>query len=260
MANTAAQKPGSIGESKSSKKKKARAEAAAADTKSTSSLIPADPPREDSSHGDADELKENPHIKELLKQYRNTNKKLSGMNKIDAVVAENPGLSSDELVKQKKLNADQKAALLKKPQLQAQLAQLEEQIAQFRKFDADAQAQLLKQKEQLTTQHQEELEKAKAEAATVGPEQLRKKLLVLSQFLRCAAAKRTEDDTEADINRAFEGALLLVYGGDEHAVETAINIIEGVDQMVPDINGILVSLKCSCAPSFHSQLSESNVC
>ena len=49
-----------------------------------------------------------------------------------------------DLVKQKKLNQDQKAQILKKPQVQAQIAQLEEQAAQYKKVDSDYQAQLKK--------------------------------------------------------------------------------------------------------------------
>ena len=53
------------------------------------------------------------------------------MQKIDAILAENPNASLDELVASRKINNDQKAQALKKPGLQASLAQYDQQIVQY---------------------------------------------------------------------------------------------------------------------------------
>lgn len=197
---------------------------------------------------------ENPYITSLIKNMRAINKKLSAMHKTDAVIKENPNVSLDELVSQRKINQDQKASALKKPQLQAQLTALEEQVQQYKKFDAEYQTQLQKQKQDLTSVHSAEVEKikqeAQAEALANGEAELKKKLLVFSQFLRAAAAKRNaEEDSETDENRAFEGTLLLVYGGDQKAVDTALSLIEGTDEQVTSIEGTLLPVKCefSCS-------------
>lgn len=252
MASPAVQNPAPVGsESKSARKKKAKAEAAA----NGAAPVPAVPDAEtkDSSSLDAKEEGEghtdHPYVKELYKHIRNINKKITGMQKIDLIIADNPGVSLDDLVAQRKINADQKNAALKKPQLQAQLAQLEEQIQQYRKFDADYQSQMQKQKEDLTTQHEKELEKVKndtrLEGVTNGAAELRKKLLIFSQFLRLAAAKRmVEEEADTAESKAFEGALLLVYGGDETAVDTAISLIEGSEKPCPSIDGTLMPFTC----------------
>jgi hypothetical protein len=248
MATQAVQNPATNGgDSKSSRRKKAKE--GGTNGSALSPAVPEAAAKEDSSHGDNEGSYEHPYIKELTKQIRNTHKKLAGMQKIDAVIAENPKASLDDLVAQRKINVDQKAAALKKPQLQQQLAGLEEQISQYRKFDSEYQTLLSKQKEDLTSQHEKELEKAKdelrVEGVTAGAAQLQKKLLVFSQFLRAAAAKRTvEEETNTDESRAFEGALLLVYGGDESAVEAAMKLIEGADEQVPGIDGVLLPVKC----------------
>ena len=96
---------------------------------------------------------------------------------------------------------------------------------------------------------QQELDQVKEsmtlDGVTTSAAELRKKLLVLSQFLRCAAAKRTvEEEADTEERRAFEGALLLVYGGDQKAVETAVNLIEGSEELVPSIEGVPLSVKC----------------
>ena len=173
------------------------------------------------------------------------------MQKLDAIVSENPNTSLDDLVVQRKINADQKNAITKKPQLQSQVAALEDQILQYRKFDFDYQSQMQKQKDDLTSQHQKEMEKAredfKFEGVSAGAAELRKKLLIFSQFLRCAAAKRTvEEEADTVESRAFEGALLLVYGGDQKAVETALALIEGSDEQVMSIEGVELPFKCKC--------------
>ncbi|KAK4505079.1 hypothetical protein PRZ48_003042 [Zasmidium cellare] len=244
MAAPAVENPVPVsGESKSARKKKAKAEAANASINGNghaAPAVPVDASKDDSVAAEADS--EHPYLKELQKQIRNITKKLTAMHKLDAVLSENPGVSLDDLVAQRKINLDQKAAALKKPQLQAQLADLEERSEHYRKFDSDYQVKFSKQRDELASQHQQELEKVKeelrAEAVSASSHQLRSKLLLFSQFLRAAAAKRTiEEDADTDESKAFEGALLLVYGGDDKAVDTAINLIEGSDEHVPSIEG-----------------------
>jgi len=242
--------PAASGESKSARKKREKAAAAAAaNGASAAPALPQEPSKEDSSHGESDGTFEHPHLKELQKQIRNINKRLAGLQKVDAIREANPGVSLDDLAAQRKINNDQKAAAEKRPQLEAQLKDAEEQVKVFSGVNSDYQTQMQKQKDDLTARHQRELEKAKEElrleGASTDASELRKKLLVFSQFLRAAAAKRNiEEEAGTDENMAFEGALLLVYGGDEKAVETAANIIHGADEQVPNIEGTLLSVKC----------------
>lgn len=175
------------------------------------------------------------------------------MQKTDAIIAENPNTSLDDLVASRKLNNDQRASALKKPQLQAQLTQLEEQISQYRKVDSDYQSQLARQREDLTTQHQREIEKVKAEvkqeAEANSTKEIRKHLLLFSQFLRAAAAKRTVDeDAEQDENKVFEGILLLAYGGDQKAVDVAIKLVNGSEEHAPSIDGSTLPVSCESFP------------
>ncbi|KAK4580154.1 hypothetical protein LTR86_000357 [Recurvomyces mirabilis] len=240
------QPPAATTESKSARKKKAKADAA------QQTAVPETPVQEASDPADSNGngAYEHPHLKEMQKQIRTINKRLAGLQKTDAVISENPGVSLDDLVKQRKINPDQKAAAEKKPQLQAQVQQYEEQVKVFRGVDHDYQTQLTKQKDDLTSQHQKELEKAREEANTsatsTSASDLRKKLLIFSQFLRTAAAKRNvEDNSDPAENDAFEGALLLAYGGDEKAVDAAVAIIEGSEELVPSIEGVPSSVKYS---------------
>lgn len=243
------------GESKSARKKKEKAKAAeaATTTNGTSPAVPQDASNDTSAVPDADGSTEHAYIKELQKQIRNINKKLSGMQKTDSVITENPGVSLDDLVAQRKLNNDQRSAALKKPGLQAQRADLEERIEHYRKFDSDYQTKFSKQREDLTAAHAKEVaslrQQLQGEAASASSAELRKKLLTFSQFLRAAAAKRTvEEEADSEESKAFEGALLLVYGGDFTAVDTALSIIEGSSEPVPSIEGIPLQVDCECSP------------
>jgi hypothetical protein len=173
----------------------------------------------------------------------------NAMTKLDSILAENPGKSLDELLASRKINADQKAQASKKPALQASLAQLEEQIAQYKKIDADYQSRMSAQHSHLTSSHQAEIEKMKADLTGQLEDQLnsalRQKLLTFSQFLRAAAAKRViEEEADSDESKAFEGALLLVYGGDDKAVDAVMNLITGSDEQVPSVEGELLPVKC----------------
>ncbi len=149
-------------------------------------------------------------------------------------------MSLDELLSARKINQDQKAQAQKKPSLQASLAQLEEQIAQYKQFDEDYQKRLSAEKSALETAHIDELQRVKeaaiAETAAEGKKEAKENLLVLSKFLRAAAAKRQGGDETSPDNRAFEGALLLVYGGEVGAVVAMESLIAGSDEKVPTVD------------------------
>lgn len=170
------------------------------------------------------------------------------MSKVNEIVAANPDVSIDDLVSSRKINADQKAQLQKKPALQAQLAQFEEQLAQYKKFEQEYQNKLAQEKEILQKGHSEELEKLrdtiKAEAVLEQRKTFREKFLTLSRFLRAAAARRQLEDDDSDLSKAFEGALLLVYGGDASAVAATEKLIEGASDNVPSTEGIVLDVTC----------------
>ncbi len=173
--------------------------------------------------------------------------------KIDAVIAENSHKTLDELVAAKIINADQKAAHLKKPTLQAQLFQLEEQLAQHKKIDQEFRVRLQEQEKALADKFAKEqadavaklAQKAEADASAA----LHDSLLILSQFLRLAAARRGEDaDTTLDENMALEGVLLQVYSGDESAVATMLKLVQGSDEQTRSTAGETLQTTCKCKP------------
>ena len=173
----------------------------------------------------------------------------NAMTKVDSILAENPGVSLDDLVASRKINADQKAQALKKPQLQQQLTQLEEQLAHYKKFDQDYQQRLAAEKDKLEAAHKEELDKlreaVKSETLAQAHKAWKDRLLTFTRFLRAAAAQRQkEGDEDAERTAAFEGALLLVYGGDIGAVATAEKLIDGVEEPVQSTEGVDTTVTC----------------
>ncbi|KAL9099883.1 MAG: hypothetical protein Q9163_004675 [Psora crenata] len=248
MSSIQTMNSGAQSESKSAKKKKAKAEAAAQspvcpEPESSRNQAAAEP----TTNG-ADAPYESPYIKELYKNIRNIKKKLNATQKVDSIIAENPGSTLDELLASRKINADQKAQAQKKPSLQASLTQLEEQIAQYKQFDEEYQKRLLAEKSALETSHKEELQKVKdaavAEAVAEGKKEAKENLLALSKFLRAAAAKRQGGDETSPENRAFEGALLLVYGGEVGAVVAMESLIAGSEEKVPTVDSTPSDFTC----------------
>ncbi|KAF7508091.1 hypothetical protein GJ744_009673 [Endocarpon pusillum] len=231
-------------ESKSAKKKRGKSEA-----RPTSSSGTATPAADENSHtltsdpatNGVDGAQDSPYLKELNKSIRNIAKKLTASSKTESIAADNPGLSLDELVATKKINADQKAQILKRPALQADLARLQDQVIQYRKFGKDYEDRFAKEKSALEESHAEALAKAKLEAADEATTTLLKKfdedLLVLSQFLHAAAAKRQDDDLDPVEKAAFEGVLLLVYQGNNAALAAFKDIAAGSDKKVSNTEG-----------------------
>lgn len=163
--------------------------------------------------------------------------------------------SLDELVAAKIINADQKSQALKKPQLESQLAQLEDQLAQYKKIDEEYRTRGAADKAKLEKELTEKLEKDKVDALVAATAKAAADiqkiqhdgLLVLSQFLRLAAARRSEDaDAGLDENMALEGVLLNVYSGDENAVATMVKLIEGSEEKTKSVSG--EDLQTTCKP------------
>lgn len=150
----------------------------------------------------------------------------------------------------RKINNDQKAQALKKPSLQASLAQLEEQISQYKKFDHEYQARLNSEKAALRASHEAELENARVQAREEGKaeaeKEARENILLLSRFLRLAAARRQDGEAEPTTaeRKALEGLLLMVYGGDEGAVIAAEKLAKGVDEPVLSTSQEPVDFTC----------------
>jgi hypothetical protein len=162
-------------------------------------------------------------------------------------------MSLDALVAARKINADQKAQILKKPSLQASLTQLEEQIAQYKKFDQEYKTRSQAEKAEFEKVHTERSEKrlaeaveaTKAEAAAAAIKEQHSNLLLLSQFLRLAAARRAEEaDSTLDENQALEGVLLSVYSGDETAVATMLKLIDGSNENTYAVTGEKLQTTC----------------
>jgi TolA-binding protein len=170
------------------------------------------------------------------------------MQKVDSIIKENPGVSLEDLVTSRKINADQRAQALKKPQLQSQLASLEEQLAVYRKIESDYQNQIAKEKDSQLSSHVQELDKireeTRAEAAQEADRDFKNKILTFSRFLAAAANRRNQGDDSSPEGRAFEGALLLVYGGDVNAVEAAEKIVSGSTDSVIGVDGISTNTSC----------------
>jgi hypothetical protein len=186
-----------------------------------------------------------------------TTQSQTNASKVDNILAENPGTTLDELVAARKINADQKAQILKKPQLQASLTQLEEQIAQYKKFDqeykAKSQAEKAEFEKTFTDKASKELEEAvavaKSEAESNALKEQKNNLLLLSQFLKLAAIRRGEDEAaELEESKALEGLLAQVYAGDATAVTAMLNLIQGSSETIVSVVGEALSVTCMAFP------------
>lgn len=146
------------------------------------------------------------------------------------------------------INADQKASHLKKPALQAQLAQLEEQLGQYKKIELEHRTRLADVEKSLTDKFEKEksslVTAAKEQAAAEAKATLENSLLTLSQFLRLAAARRAEGEDTSDEGQALEGVLLHIYTGDESAVEAMLKLVRGSEERTVNTNGETLETTC----------------
>ncbi|CAG8187677.1 unnamed protein product [Penicillium nalgiovense] len=187
------------------------------------------------------DAQENTYLKELQKTLRNAMKKLNSLGKVDAIIAENPDKSLDDLIEEKKINNDQKAQVLKKPSLQATVAQAEEQIGHYKQFAAQYEDRLAAQKAALAKAHEAELEAVRnnaiADATEASKKTLRQQFYTVTKFLCAAAILRRDGDAITTESRAFEGVLFEVYAGNQSAVNSLLKIAEGADEKINAVEG-----------------------
>ncbi|KAI7786204.1 hypothetical protein LA080_004588 [Diaporthe eres] len=241
MAAASVQNPPTQSESKSSKKKKVKFAAAA---ERTESPAPAATPDQPASVSGNNEISENAYIRELKKGIRNTNKKIGNASKTQALVDEHKskGKTPEELVELKIINADQKKQVDNLNSLKAEVARLEEQLAQYEKIDGEYRAQVASVKSDIEKTYEQDKADAVAEVKKQAEEDAKKSLhdglLVLSQFLRLAAHRRAEaPESTEDEDQALEGILLGVYGGDEAAVNVMLRLCEGTEDKTAGVGG-----------------------
>jgi len=90
----------------------------------------------------------------------------------------------------------------------------------------------------LTEKLTENFEKEKAEAAQRADAEQKEKFMVLSQFLRLVADRRSEGaDPTIDQNAALESLLATFFGGDQEAVSAMQKLVDGVDEAVVSTSG-----------------------
>jgi hypothetical protein len=176
----------------------------------------------------------------IYRQIRNVNKKLNLMQKVDKIIEEHSDKSLDELVTLKLINTDQKAQALKKPHLQSQVADLEDKLVHYKKFDDEHKQALAKLRDSLTSTHSKELEELRdvvtREAKLEAEIEFKRKLLTFTRFLKAAAGRRQNEDV-SDEGKAFEGVLCGVYAGDAAAVDCAEKLVNGAEEKVPEYSG-----------------------
>lgn len=163
-------------------------------------------------------------------------------------MAANPNTTLEDLLASRKINSDQKTQLEKKPGLQENLAKLEEQLVHYKKIDDDHQKRLTSERASLEAAHNEAVEKAKTaafeEGKASGSAKKKADLLALTRVLRVAAARRQSGDDSSPESRGLEGILLLVYGGEDEAVEIMEKLFAKSEELVPTIEGTPSEYTC----------------
>ena len=115
---------------------------------------------------------------------------------------------------------------------------------QYRTFGQQYEARFAEEKAALQTSHEAEITKVKLHTVEQTTLELAEKydrdLLLFSQFLHAAAAKRQSDDADTPEGRAYEGVLLLAYQGNNTSLQILRKFVQGSSHQVPDTDGELL--------------------
>lgn len=106
---------------------------------------------------------------------------------------------------------------------------------------------MAKEKELMHSKHKGELDQMRTATVRETEIEMQKvwktRLLTFSRFLAAVARRRQEEDLSEE-GKAFEAVLAYVYSGDPNAVVAAEKIIDGVEELVPGLEGSTLSVTC----------------
>ncbi|CUS11326.1 unnamed protein product [Tuber aestivum] len=172
---------------------------------------------------------EKEYLKWITKQLKKHAKKLDSIAKSEEKIKD---LSEEEKATTKIINADERNKIIGKPITLALHKELKECYENLLKASELEDKRLESEKVEAQARLEKAVEEAKAEAQEEMDQAARAKILTVVKFLRLAGHRRNNKSGDEDEDEAIERVLVLVYGGDQSAIDTCLKLANGSEEPV----------------------------
>ncbi|PWW74866.1 hypothetical protein C7212DRAFT_282581 [Tuber magnatum] len=172
---------------------------------------------------------EKEYLKWITKQLKKHAKKLDSIAKSEEKIKD---LSEEEKATTKIINVDERNKIVGKPITLAVYEGLRECYENLLKASELEDKRLEAERVEAQAKLEKAVEEAKAEAREETDQAARAKILTVVKFLRLAGHRRNNKSGDEDEDEAIERVLVLVYGGDESAVDACLNLANGSEEPV----------------------------
>lgn len=156
-------------------------------------------------------------------------------------------LTEEEQAATKLINPDERSKIATKPITSAVYKELNE-IHEVLKKVADAEDKRIDvEKAEADAKFGSAVTEAREEGRKAGAEEATAKILTVVRFLRLAGYRRQYKSPNDHEDDAIEKLLVLVYGGDQAAVDACLKLADGSKEVIDDFD---VTCMLSNYPSF----------
>ncbi|KAG0640391.1 hypothetical protein HOY80DRAFT_884758 [Tuber brumale] len=177
----------------------------------------------------AGEKGEKEYLKWITKQLKKHTKKLDSIAKSEEKIKD---LSEEEKATTKIINVDERNKIIGKPVTLAVYKELKECYENLLKASELEDKRLEAERVEAQARLEKAVEEAKAEAQKETDQAARAKILTVVKFLRLAGHRRNNKSGDEDEDEAIERVLVLVYGGDQSAIDACLNLANGSEEPV----------------------------
>ncbi|RPA99969.1 hypothetical protein L873DRAFT_1681861 [Choiromyces venosus 120613-1] len=183
---------------------------------------------------------EKEHLKWITRQLKKHTKKLDSIAKSEEKIKD---LSEEEKATTRLINDDERNKILGKPITLAVYKELKECYANLLKASELEDKRLEAERVEAQARLEKAVEEAKVEALKEIDQAARAKILTVVKFLRLAGHRRNEKSGDEDEDEAIERVLVLVYGGDQSAVDACLKLADGSEEPVDDFQVSYLRIK-----------------
>ncbi|KAG0130237.1 hypothetical protein HOY82DRAFT_579332 [Tuber indicum] len=177
----------------------------------------------------AGEKGEKEYLKWITKQLKKHTKKLDSIAKSEEKIKDLP---EEEKATTKIINVDERNKIIGKPVTLAVYKELKECYENLLKASELEDKRLEAERVEAQARLEKAVDEAKAEAQKETDEAARAKILTVVKFLRLAGHRRNNKSADEDEDEAIERVLVLVYGGDQSAIDACLNLSNGSEEPV----------------------------
>ncbi|KAI5841787.1 hypothetical protein DFP73DRAFT_528218 [Morchella snyderi] len=186
-----------------------------------------------SQGGEKVEKAEKEYMKEVSRRLKKQGKKMDNIKRSEDKIKD---LTEEEQAITILINADERSKIAGKPITSAVFKELNEIHDVLKKVAETEDKRVEEEKAEAEAKFAKAVAEAREQGRQEGLEEATAKILTVVRFLRLAGYRRQAKSGNDQEDDAIERILVLVYGGDQSAVDVCMKLANGSDEKIDDFD------------------------